>query len=66
MKQNKITQRLDNDINGLGSRPKLEPRHKRAQSPTNIKTKLVARVKWGVYSQTFNLFGIYDERIELH
>ena len=45
---NKITQRLDNDTNGLGSKPKFETRHKRAQGPN--KTKQVARTKWGVYS----------------
>ena len=50
MKQNKITQRLENDINGLGSRPKLETSRKQAQDPINIKTKLVARTKWSVYS----------------
>ena len=40
-----MTQRLNNDINGLGSRPKLEPRHKQAQGPTKIKTEQVARTK---------------------
>ena len=54
MKQNKITQRLENDINGFGSRLKLEPSHKRAQGPTNIKTKLVARTKWDVYNMQAN------------
>ena len=32
---------------------KLEPRHKRAQGPTNIKMKQVAQTKWDVYR--FNL-----------
>ena len=47
-----MTQKLDKinkPHNGIGSRPKLEPWHKQAQSPTNIKTKQVARTKWDVY-----------------
>ena len=46
-----MNQRLDkiNKLhNKIGSRPKLEPRHKRAQGPTNIKIK-INRTKWGVY-----------------
>ena len=34
----------------MGSKPKLEPYQKQAQSPTKIKTKQVARTKWGVYT----------------
>ena len=47
-----MTQRLDKNKkpNRIGSRPKLEPRHKRAQGPTNIKIKQIARTKWGIYS----------------
>ena len=51
-----MTQRLGNinkQQNGIGSRPKLEPRRKRAQSPTNIKTKQVVWTKLGVYSCPF-------------
>ena len=47
-----MAQRLDKineQHNVIGSRSKLEPRHKRAQGPTSIKTKRVARTKWGVY-----------------
>ena len=48
-----MIQRLDKinkQHNETGSRPKLEPWHKWAQSPTNIKMKQVARTKWGIYS----------------
>ena len=48
-----MTQRLNKinkQHNGIGSRPKLEPSHEQAQGPTKIKTKQIARTKWGVYS----------------
>ena len=48
-----MAQRLDKineQHNVIGSRPKLEPRHKRTQGPTSIKTKRVARTKCGFYS----------------
>ena len=35
--------RLDKPNDKIGSRPKLEPRHKRAQNPTNIKMKKYLR-----------------------
>ena len=52
-----MTRRLDKinkQYNGIGSRPKLESRHKQAQGPTKIKTKQVAQTKWGIY----NTFGV--------
>ena len=48
-----MTQRLNKinkTHNEIGSRPKLEPRHKRAQGPIKIKMKIVW-TKWGVYNQ---------------
>ena len=59
-----MTQRLDKiskQHNGISSKPKLEPRHKRAQGPTKIKEKQVASTKWGVYSMY-----IYTLSIKLH
>ena len=48
-----MTERLDKmnkQYNGIGSRPKLESRHKCTQDPINIKMKQVARTKWDVYN----------------
>ena len=48
-----MSQRLDETNkphDGIDSRPKLEPWHEQAQGPTKIKTKQVARTKWGVYN----------------
>ena len=42
--------KINEQHNEIGSRPKLEPRHKRAQGPIKIKTKQVAQTKWGVNS----------------
>ena len=44
-----MTQRLEQH-NKIVSRPKLEPWHKQAQSPTKVKAKQVAQTKWGVYT----------------
>ena len=38
IKQNGSKTPIYKPHNGIGSRPKLEPRQKRAQSPTNIKS----------------------------
>ena len=57
-----MAQRLDKinkQHNVIGSRPKLEPRHKRAQGPTSIITKQVAQKKWGVYN-TFVIINLAD------
>ena len=48
-----MTQRLDKinkPRNEICSRPKLEPWHKRTQSPTKIETKQVVWIEWGVYN----------------
>ena len=44
-----MTQRLDKNKNGQGSRPKFEARHKWAQGP-KMKINTIARTKLDVYS----------------
>ena len=55
----KATRRLDKTHNEIGSRPKLEPWYKWAQSPIkNIESNTVTRTKWGVYNK--NIVSFHD------